>query len=572
MKKRAFTGNPSQVLVEQLSALGVKYIFNNTGSHEARFFDALHDHPDIHSILGLHEGVVTGMAGGYSQVKNDPAVMVAHLDCGLGQTLGQMLNIQNAKLPVVVITYAADTGSGTDRVGWGHHISHNMGPTHISAPYVKASWTVLKSEGMAHAIYRALLVAKTPPVGAVHLAIYENTLTTETIEADIVESGLPDLRAGYPADSDVEKIARSLTEAERPLLFFGDGIWKSGAEGELIAFAERFGVPLKYGEEFWNRGILANHKFYWKDDFNALDPDCVVAIGVRHRLAINQFSNANHVVAIGTDVDNLKNFEGLDQAVIADEHRTLERLTACLDSSATNTNRFEERRERLLEKTAAQQKKRIKAMKSVKPETSRVRPWVLADTLDKTLEGLGGGIISMEHFALLNCLGGMQPAGSNVYIPPAGGSEGYGMGAAIGVKLAAPSKPVVGLVGDGSVYYADTGFWTAAHHKIPVLYVIPNNQCYGIVAKNFSVLGAGGTMHKSGNYAGVVLDQIDPVKIAEGYGVEGLHVQEESKIEEAMKHGLKLVEQENRPFVLNVHLPIGLPEGGRPAKHFELGH
>ena len=165
----------------------------------------------------------------------------------------------------------------------------------------------------------------------------------------------------------------------------------------------------------------------------------------------------------------------------------------------------------------------------------------------------------------------MQPAGNNVYIPPAGGSEGYGMGAAIGVKLAAPSKPVVGLVGDGSVYYADTGFWTAAHHKIPVLYVIPNNECYGIVAKNFSVLGAGGTMHKSGNYAGVVLDQIDPVKIAEGYGVEGMHVQEESKIEDAMNHGLKLVEQENRPFVLNVHLPIGLPEGGKPAKHFELG-
>ena len=50
-----------------------------------------------------------------------------------------------------------------------------------------------------------------------------------------------------------------------------------------------------------------------------------------------------------------------------------------------------------------------------------------------------------------------------------------------------------------------------------------------------------------------------------------MHVQEESKIEEAMDHGLKLVESENRPFVLNVHLPIGLPEGGRPAKHFELG-
>ena len=570
MKKRPFKGNPSQVLVEQLSALGVKYIFNNTGSHEARFFDALHDHSDIHGILGLHECVVAGMAGGYTQVNNEPAVMVAHLDCGLGQTLGQMLNIQNAKLPVVVISYAADTGSGTDRVGWGHHISHNIGPTHISAPYVKSSWTVLKPEGLAHAIYRALFVAKTPPVGAVHLAIYEHMLTTDTIDADIVEGGLPDLRAGYPADSDIEEIAKALTEAERPLLFFGDGIWKSGAESQLINFADRFGIPIKYGEEFWNRSVQFNHKFYWQDEFEALDPDCVTAIGVRHRLAYNQFSKAKCVIAIGTDVENLKNFEGLDRAVLADEFRTLERLKECLDSSGDD-NRFNERREHLLEQTAAQQKKRIKAFKSEDPQPSRVRPWVLADILDKVLKQQGGGIVSMEHFALLRCIGGLQPTGNNVYIPPAGGSEGYGMGAAIGVKLAAPAKSVVGLVGDGSVYYADTGFWTAAHHKIPVLYVIPNNECYGIVARNFSVLGAGGTMHKSGEYAGVVLDQIDPVKIAEGYGVEGMHVQDESKLEEAMQSGLDIVEKENRPFVLNVHLPIGLPEGGRPAKPFKLG-
>ena len=156
--------------------------------------------------------------------------MVAHLYCDLSQTLGQMFNIHNAKLPVVVITYAADTGSGTDRVGWGHHINPNVGPTHISAPYVKASWTVLNPEGMAHAIYRALLVAKTPPVGAVHLAIYENSLTTDTIEADIVENGLPDLRASYPSDSDIETIARALTEADRNMVFIH--MRKDGSVGQ----------------------------------------------------------------------------------------------------------------------------------------------------------------------------------------------------------------------------------------------------------------------------------------------------------------------------------------------------
>ena len=244
MKTRSFTGNPSQILVEQLAASGVKYVFNNSGSAEARFFDALHENPDVHGILALHEGAVAGMAGGYAQASKGPAVMCVHLGAGLAQSLGQMINVWNARLPVVVITYAADSGSGNDRAGWGHHLSHNAGPTSISTPFVKAQWAVIHPDGIAHAIYRALLVAKTPPVGAVHLALYEGTLVPDDMESSIVEGGLPDVHAGYPADSDVEEIARGLSDAAHPVLYIGDGIWKSGAEQQLVAFAERYGIPL----------------------------------------------------------------------------------------------------------------------------------------------------------------------------------------------------------------------------------------------------------------------------------------------------------------------------------------
>ena len=79
MKMRPITANPSQLIIEQLAASGVKYVFYNSGSREAHFFDALHAHPDIHGILALHEGSVTAMAGGYTQVKGDVAVMVVHL-------------------------------------------------------------------------------------------------------------------------------------------------------------------------------------------------------------------------------------------------------------------------------------------------------------------------------------------------------------------------------------------------------------------------------------------------------------------------------------------------------------
>ena len=75
---------------------------------------------------------------------------------------------------------------------------------------------------------------------------------------------------------------------------------------------------------------------------------------------------------------------------------------------------------------------------------------------------------------------------------------------------------------------------------------------------------------ETGEYAGVVLEGINPVKLAEGIGVEGMHVQEESRLAAAIEHGLNVVERERRPFLLNIRLPLGLPEGGRAAAQFRL--
>ena len=86
---RSFTGNPSQIIVEQLVASGIRHVFYNSGSREARFFDSLHGRAGIDGILGLHEGAVTSMAGGFAQVNSEPAVMSVHLGAGLAQSLGQ---------------------------------------------------------------------------------------------------------------------------------------------------------------------------------------------------------------------------------------------------------------------------------------------------------------------------------------------------------------------------------------------------------------------------------------------------------------------------------------------------
>jgi benzoylformate decarboxylase len=559
-------------MVEQLAASGVKYVFNNPGSREARFFDSLQGHKDIHAITALHEGTVTAMAGGYAQVKADPAVMSVHLGAGLAQCMGQLINVWAGMLPVVVVTFAGDTGSYADRITLD--LGHNVGPTSIAAPLTKASWTVIEPGGLAAAFERAIKVATTPPVGPVHIAVYDRLLGPEEYSTKIIEGPVNSLRAGYPSDSDVEALARALHDAKRPMIYVGDGAWKSGAEAKLAGIAEHFGAIVT---SMWGdlRGVSVahpQHSGYSRQPVVDLDPDVIMAIGVRHGGSGRPtdyalFEKAKRVVAVGPDIEIFENIPGLDMAVYADELRTLERLEE-LVKSESEPERYDSRREWARKEAARLRADRRRSLQGG-PETGKVRPLALLDAVDGGLERLGGGLITTEQFAVpLECVLEKDGGGSVTYIRPAGGSEGFGMGAPMGAKLAAPDKPVIGLVGDGSVYYSDSALWTAAHHNIPVLYVIANNGAYGIVAGAFA--GAEGTMKRTGEFEGVELDNIDIIGIAKSFGVEGIKVDDEANVGEAVSRGLDTVEREGRPLLLDVRMPLGLPKGARAAKPFKL--
>ena len=570
MNRRQIEATPSSVIVEQLVASGVEYVFNNPGSREARFLDALHSHKAIKGITALHEGAVAAMAGGYAQSGAGPAVMTVHLGAGVAQSLGQFINLAQAGLPVVLISFAGDTGSYYDTIAMD--VGHDFGPTSISTPFTKASWTVVEPGALPLAIDRAMRVATTPPVGPVHVAVYDRVLGPETIETDILEGGSYDVRAGYPDDGDVEEIDRALRDAERPLLFFGDGVEKVGAQAALMSLAERLGLPVA-GDV---RGFPIKHPLHCGDIRTAVDalrPDTIVCIGVRHSGAgfpegHSPTSMAGHVIAIGPGDESYKNIQDVDKVVLADELRTLERLEV-LSAAPTDGARWEQRRGWALEQAASLRAARRKAALAVETEGPHVRGSFLGDTLDAALERRGGARILMEQFCVpINTIGGQGGPGRNEYMYAAGGSEGYAIGGTIGLKIGAPEKRVVGLVGDGSMLYSDSGIWTAAHHRVPVLYVIPNNQAYGVVAGAFAATG--GQMKQTGEYAGLALQGIDPAKLAEGFGVQSMTVADESTVADAIETGLDVVDNDVRPFLLDVRLPLGLPDGGRPIPPFHL--
>ena len=566
------TGTPSEVLVEQLVASGIKYVFYNSGSREALFFDALNSNPNIDGILALHEGSVASMAGAYTQVNSEPAVMVVHLGAGLAQCMGQLYNIWFGGLPVVVITFAGDTGSFTDRINLDLDSSYS--PASISVPMVKETWTVIEPEGLPAAVDRALRVATTPPFGPVHLAVYDKMLENQPVSTEIIHGGARNIKAGNASDEDLGKVLDALDKADRPLLYVGDGVWKSGADKLAADLATHFGAVVASPETDL-RGISLKHPQHMgmsNTAFDAYEADVIVSIGVRHqgsgkREDNDPFRKAKQIIALGSGLEYLKNYPGLEVGIIANEKDAISRMLEIANSDYVS-EKYSERRQVSLNLV---NKERSKLRDSLMPsyEKGRVRPTMLIDAIDSELERIGGGYIANEQFAAR--YDAVRPGLSdqnNILMKGAGGSEGWGVGAGIGAKLAAGDAPVIGLVGDGSLYYADSGLWTAVHHNIPLLYVIPNNGAYGIVAGFFGQ--SGGRMSDTGNYQGVVLDGIDPVKIADAFGMDGERVDDEEKLNESIERGLDIVTKQNRPYLLDVRLPLGLPEGGVADQQYRM--
>tara|TARA_B100001964_G_scaffold18209_3_gene18631 strand:+ start:31927 stop:33648 length:1722 start_codon:yes stop_codon:yes gene_type:complete len=572
MLTTSITGTPSEVLVEQLVASGIKYVFYNSGSREALFFDALNSNPNIDGILALHEGSVASMAGAYTQVNSEPAVMVVHLGAGLAQCMGQLYNIWFGGLPVVVITFAGDTGSFTDRINLDLDSSYS--PASISVPMVKETWTVIEPEGLPAAVDRALRVATTPPFGPVHLAVYDKMLENQQVSTEIIHGGAKNIKAGNATDQDIVKILDALDKADKPLLYVGDGVWKSGGDKLAAELATHFGTVIASPETDL-RGISLKHPQHIgmsNTAFDSYEPDVIISLGVRHQGSgkkedFEPLRKTKQILALGSGLEYLKNYPGLEMGIIADEASSISRMLE-IAKNDYKADRYSKRREKTL--TLVEQQ-RSKLRDSLMPsyEKGRVRATLLVDAIDTELEKIGGGYITNEQFAArYDAVGPGLSERNNILMKGAGGSEGWGVGAGIGAKLAVGEKPVIGLVGDGSLYYADSGLWTAVHHNVPLLYVIPNNGAYGIVAGFFGQ--SGGRMSDTGNYQGVVLDGIDPVKIAEAFGMEGERVDDEDKLNQTIEKALEIVMKQNRPYLLDIRLPLGLPEGGVADQQYRM--
>jgi benzoylformate decarboxylase len=134
-----------------------------------------------------------------------------------------------------------------------------------------------------------------------------------------------------------------------------------------------------------------------------------------------------------------------------------------------------------------------------------------------------------------------------------GGGLGWGVPAALGVKLARPDQPVLCIVGDGSIMYSVQALWTAAHENLPVVIAVVNNRQYGILKMN--LVESGGVSARTGNFVALDLDSpaVDHVGLARSMGVDALLVEKPADVVEATRAAF----ESGRPTLLE--LPIAPP-------------
>ncbi len=553
MAKQKVVGTGGELLMHQLVAQGVEFAFANTGSAEAGFYDAFLTVPGVQPILLLAESLVLSAADGYAKAADKTAFVNVHLAAGTRQGSGQLQNAYFDGTPMVVTAAMRDPGSFGDH----NTLGASSGFSQIGAveDITKKRWEVTDARGVPMATRRAFKEAMTMPTGPVYLAFSQAALDATEVEGTIQAArGLE--MAEQPNGSTLAKIHDALLNAENPLLLVGPDIRRAGAQAELLELAENYALPSAIA--FYDYGGFPLEHPHYVGMLEALQAesfDVVCCVGYRQNTragpADDLFPDAECVIGIGHDPAMMGNTFALDLDIWGNVKHTLTALNGLWKPDHANLIHLQKRKSDLRAQSDARREKQTGQALELAGEKP-IHPLYLGDAMKRNLSPRT--MMVSENFRAADHL---MPFGYGDdewrMVRTAGGSLGYGLGSAIGAQLGAPDRPVVLSIGDGSVMYSASGFWTMARYSLPILTIVWNNMNYQTVRTNFAAWG--GNMKEQNKYPETFLGDpaIDFVMLAKAQGIDGMHVHEPGELDAALKRGRE-VQAAGEPFLLDVHL------------------
>src|SRR5580700_5160310 len=506
---------------------GVTTIFGNPGSNELPF---LRDFPsDFRYFLCLHEGVVVGMADGYAQATGKPALINLHSAAGTGNGMGALANAWNSHTPLIVTA-----GQQTRAMVGVEALLTNLDSTQLPRPLVKWSCEPSLAQDVPLAMSRALHMAALPPSGPVYLSVpYDDWAA----EADPRSSALINRQVRAIGSFDAPSLSRvvdRLNAAKNPVLVLGPEVDACRATAYAVRLAEKLRSPVWVAPSAPRCPFSTTHPC-----FRGLLPASIKRVSAalsRHDLALvigapvfryHQYEPGKYLPDEAELISVTSDPQEAARAPVGDA--IVGNIYATLQALADSVRRSD----------------RPSPTPQARPAPAKIGPAPLLpeavfDVIAATAPS--DTIYLNESTSTTDFLWRrlpMQEQGS--YYFGAAGGLGFAMPASLGVQLAEPSRRVIAVVGDGSANYSITALWTAAHYKIPVVFLILKNGTYGALRWFAEVL-------KVDAVPGLDVPGIDFLSLAKGYGVESVS----AATAEALKQALTTALASQTPTLIEV--------------------
>jgi benzoylformate decarboxylase len=528
---------------------GITHLFGNPGTTELPIMHALKDHPDLTYVMAMQESLVVAMADGFSRASGRLVACNVHVAPGLGNAMGSLYNAQFTGTPMILTAGQQEQGHGLmEPVLYGPLLR-------MAEPLVKWAVEVTRLEDLPRIVRRAAKIATTPPTGPVFISLPGDILNAEA-GIDLGRSTRVDTRV-RPSDAALQALAQRILKAERPVIIAGDEIVKSDALHEAALLAATLGAPAwqcstPYGSHFLSEspffmGALSRSQPQVR---GLLEPhDLMIVLGADPlRMSVHSEVDAlpdgMPIVQIGlVDWDLAKNYPA-EIALKADVKQTLRALLPVLATTggAALLERVQAGVKTLAPINWTARRARLVAEILRRGDRAPIDPDYLSLQLVEAMPAnailVDEGLTSSRQVTALRAHRDRYD-----YHALASGGIGWALPASVGVSMAHPQRPVVCFSGDGSAMYSIQSLWTAAHHKLPLTFVIANNGGYRIIKQRLLAF------HGDDHFVG--MDFVDPkvdfTGLANSLGLEAMRITEAADLRPALQSafsrpGAKLIE------------------------------
>lgn len=507
----------SQALMRCLVAEGVETIFGYPGGAIMPVYDALYDFQDrINHILVRHEQGAAHAAEGYARITGRAGVCLVTSGPGATNLVTGIADALIDSTPMVCLVgqvgkklLGTDAFQETDVIG-------------VTMPISKWNYQITDADEVPEIIAKAFYIAQSGRPGPVVIDMTKNAqleLMTKPFVYEKCQSMISYRPRIVPKQEQIEVAAALINKAKRPYMFVGHGVSIANAEAELMAFADKTGIPVAVtllGQSAFSTdhplyvGWLGMHGNYGT---NVLTDKCdlVIAIGMRFDDRVTgdttKYIKQAKVIHIDVDPSEIDKIIKADAPVVGDAKEALKALMPLVHANDHTVWRNEFR------KYDAIEYEKITAPE-LAPTTEKIK---MAEVISMLSDKTNGEAI------LVTDVGQHQMMASRYYkfkkphsIVTSGGlgTMGFALPAAFGAKVGAPDREVVAIIGDGCFQMTLQELGTIVQNKLPVKAIILNNNFLGMVRQWQQLF-------HDRRYSFVELQNPDFITIARGFGMNG---------------------------------------------------